>query len=208
MYKKIGIVFYIIILSAVSLLSSCVDRLYGFDTDYPTGELLTPEMIDSIIDAATVEEIEKYPIETDLNGDLIVYWLPTGSVWHASKNCSSVSGADNALSGSITNAVSAGKKRPCKNCAEDIDYAAVTEVDAQTSEYSEGDTSVEQKQNKYPKDYSADGILLVYWTKSGTVWHESASCPSLANTDKENILCGNSDEAIVAGKERACKKCS
>ena len=56
--------------------------------------------------------------------------------------------------------------------------------------------------------YSQDGKLLVYWTKSGSVWHESASCSSLANTPIENLVCGSEDEALSAGKERACKKCS
>ena len=46
------------LLTAVMLLSSCIDRLYGFDTELPTGEVLTPDMIESIIDAATVVEPE------------------------------------------------------------------------------------------------------------------------------------------------------
>lgn len=204
MFKKLKIILCAILLLTVMLLSSCIDRLYGFDTDYPTGELLTPEMIDSIIDAATVEEVEKYPTETDPNGELIVYWLPGGSVWHASANCPSVSNADNVSCGSITNAISQGKKRPCKICAEDVEYTEVTEDITQEIE----DQTENISSEKYPKDYMEDGTLLVYWTKSGTVWHESLSCPSLANTVKNNIFYGTSEDAIVAGKERACKKCS
>ena len=204
MVKKVKIILCAILLLTVMLLSSCIDRLYGFDTDYPTGELLTPEMIDSIIDAVTVEEVEKYSTETDANGDLIVYWLSGGSVWHASVNCSSVSNADNFSCGSIANAISQGKKRPCKICAEDVEYTEATEFVTQEIE----DQTENISSEKYPKDYLEDGTLLVYWTKSGSVWHESLSCPSLANSVKDNIFCGSSDEAIAAGKERACKKCS
>ncbi len=200
-----------VLLTATLLLSSCIDRLYGFDTDVPTGVPLTPEMIDSIIDAATVEQEEKYPVETDANGALIVYWLPDGSVWHASPNCSSVQRSDpeKVGRGSVLDAISDGKDRPCKICAKDIEYDLVTE-NTDTKEETDADITdpTESKTSKYPKHYSEDGRLLVYWTKNGSVWHESISCPSLANTEKDSLISGSEDDAVTAGKERACKKCS
>jgi len=208
MQRRIRFVVLLAVLSAMLLQSACIDRLYGFETDYSTGVPLTPEMIDSIIDAATVIQPEKYPTETDSNGDLIVYWLPGGSVWHASSACSSVVRSENARSGSIANAVSEGKERPCQTCSGDIDYVVENEVPVSQSDFSEDISSSEVETHKYPKEYSEDGKLLVFWTKSGSVWHKSSSCPSLANTPKEKLVCGSEDEAVSAGKERACKKCS
>ena len=208
MQKRIRFVILLTVLSTMLLQSSCIDRLYGYETDYSTGVPLTPEMIDSIIDAATIVQPEKYPTETNSNGDLIVYWLPGGSVWHASSACSSVERSDNAHSGSIANAVSEGKERPCQTCSGDIDYVVEFEVTISQSEFPEDISSSEVETHKYPKEYSEDGKLLVYWTKSGSVWHESSSCSSLANTPIENLVCGSEDEALSAGKERACKKCS
>ena len=208
MQKRIRLVILLAVLSSMLQQSSCLDRLYGFETDYSTGVLLTPEMIDSIIDAATVIQPDKYPTETDSSGYLIVYWLPGGSVWHASSACSSVERSDNARSGSIANAVSEGKDRPCQICSGDIDYAAESEITIYQSEFPENISSSEVETHKYPKKYSDDGKLLVYWTNSGSVWHESASCSSLANSSKENIICGSEADAISAGKERSCKKCS
>lgn len=208
MKNRIRFVILSVVMLALLIQSSCIDRLYGFDTDYSTGVLLTPEMIDSIIDAATVIQPEKYPTETDTEGNLIVYWLPGGSVWHASQACSSVERSDSAQSGSIANAASEGKKRPCQICSVDIDYAVESEATTYQSEFSEDLSSAEVEIHQYPKQYSEDGKLLVYWTKSGSVWHESSACSSLAKTPKDNLVCGSEDDAISAGKERACKKCS
>lgn len=47
---------------------------------------------------------------------------------------------------------------------------------------------------------------VVYWTKSGTVYHLRDSCSALRHSD--NILQGSVEEAILAEKERACKICS
>ena len=110
MGKTTRFIFITVCLLAIVILSSCVDRLYGFDTDYSTGVLLTPEMIESIINADTVAEIDKYPSETDANGELLVYWLPNGSVWHASAKCSTVERANSVESGYISDAIAKGKK--------------------------------------------------------------------------------------------------
>lgn len=208
MQKRIRFVILWCVLFPLLLLSSCVDRLYGFETDYSTGVPLTPEMIESIIDAATVIQPEIYPTETDSSGSLIVYWLPGGSVWHASKSCSSVERSKNARNGSIVTAISEGKNRPCQICSGNIEYTVESEVTICQGDFSEDISSAESETQKYPKEYSQDGKLLVYWTKSGSVWHESSSCSSLANTPIENLVCGSEDEALSAGKERACKKCS
>ncbi len=208
MMKRIKFILLLVTFSILLLLSSCIDRLYGFETDYSTGVPLTPEMIESIIDAATLVVEEIYPTETDSNGNLVVYWLSGGSVWHASKACSSVDKANNAQSGTIADAVSYGKDRPCKICAKDIEYSVETHVGANESGCADDRSSAQAETQQYPKNYSEDGKLLVYWTKSGSVWHESSSCSSLVNTAKDSLICGSEEDALFAGKERACKKCS
>lgn len=45
-----------------------------------------------------------------------VYWTPNGSVWHITKECSSLSRSKNIVSGSESDAIAAGKERVCKRC--------------------------------------------------------------------------------------------
>ncbi len=45
----------------------------------------------------------------------------------------------------------------------------------------------------------------VYWTEGGEVWHLTENCSSLSRS--KNILSGSVDDAIGAGKERACMRC-
>lgn len=46
----------------------------------------------------------------------VVYWTPGGEVWHPTKNCPSLKRSTTIYSGSVTDAQSAGKSLPCKNC--------------------------------------------------------------------------------------------
>lgn len=45
----------------------------------------------------------------------------------------------------------------------------------------------------------------VFWTEGGEVWHLTENCSSLSRS--KNILSGSVDDAIGAGKERACMRC-
>lgn len=186
-------------------LFGCVERFVGEDTDYSTGDILTPEMIESIFEEISVPVTEKYPAETCEDGSIILYWLENGTVWHVSLNCASItkSNPENLHSGGIAEAMSAGKERGCKICSVtiEIDTAPYTETDAVTS-------IIETVQEKYPKDYTEDGRLIVYWVKNGSVWHVSSKCSSLSKTSASHILSGSEDEALAQGKERACKICS
>ena len=183
----------------------CVERFVGVDTDYSTGDILTPEMIESIFEEISAPVTEKYPSETGEDGAIILYWLENGTVWHASLNCASIakSNPENLHSGGIAQAISAGKERGCKICSSgvDIDTAPYTETDAVTS-------ITETVQEKYPKDYTEDGRLIVYWVKNGSVWHVSSKCSSLSKSSASDIMSGSEDEAQAQGKERACKICS
>ncbi len=47
-----------------------------------------------------------------------VYWSPSGGVWHIDAACSSLKQAKAVISGSISDAMAAGKARVCKTCGE------------------------------------------------------------------------------------------
>ena len=70
---------------------------------------------------STISETEKYPKKYDTNGELIVYWLESGSVWHESAKCSTIINADSAKIhiGTANEAYSNGKERACKTCSSD-----------------------------------------------------------------------------------------
>ena len=46
--------------------------------------------------------------------------------------------------------------------------------------------------------------IIVYWTKSGKVWHLSENCRYIKNSEQ---ISGTVEEAIEAGKERVCSSC-
>ncbi len=46
----------------------------------------------------------------------VVYWTEGGSVWHNTKDCSALARSKNIMSGSVHDAVEAGKERVCKKC--------------------------------------------------------------------------------------------
>ncbi|MGI6167480.1 MAG: hypothetical protein ACOYIA_05020 [Eubacteriales bacterium] len=61
-----------------------------------------------------------------------------------------------------------------------------------------------EKETK-PPDTDTEGNIIVYWTKSGGVWHYDRSCSSLARSAA--VESGTIEEAEKAGKSRTCLKC-
>lgn len=61
--------------------------------------------------------------------------------------------------------------------------------------------NIENKENSL---LASDGD--VFWTESGKLWHGSYKCSYLANS--KTILHGTIEEAKLAGKEKACERCS
>ena len=63
----------------------------------------------------TSQQIEggETPDETTID---VVYWTEGGSVWHNTKDCSALARSKNIISGSVHDAVRAGKERVCKKC--------------------------------------------------------------------------------------------
>ncbi len=53
--------------------------------------------------------------ERNENAD-VVYWTKSGYTWHISINCSYLKKSDNILSGSVEDAVEAGKTKVCSRC--------------------------------------------------------------------------------------------
>lgn len=47
-----------------------------------------------------------------------VYWVANGEVWHLTESCPSLSRSKNIKSGSISEAMAAGKARVCKRCGK------------------------------------------------------------------------------------------
>jgi hypothetical protein len=163
-----------------------------------------PETTQAPETTETPETTDRYPKEYDSAGELIVYWLEGGSVWHESAKCGTVTKADPAklLRGTPQDAFAAGKDRACKICSADSEITVfIPETTIIPGTTGTPTTTI-------PESIGADNRDIVYWTDSGSVWHISIDCSALARTDPENIRTGDVSKAIEAEKERACKKCS
>ena len=95
---------------------------------------VTPEMLESVSQSlaqsasatesteeddvnVTVEWIdESLETEHDSLTD-VVYWTESGSVYHATDQCSSLKHSEKILHGSVEEALAAKKERPCKTCS-------------------------------------------------------------------------------------------
>ena len=181
--------------------------MLGEDTDPDAPKALTPEQIESIFAEISYDEADKYPEETDSNGNCVVFWLEGGSVWHISKACPSIEKADPAKvkQGSQQDAAAAGKKRECKVCGSGAEITVSEDTDDSVDST---DAVTELNGDKYQKEYTEDGQLLVFWLDSSKVWHVSRYCSSLSRSDPSKIIEGVEADAIAAGKERPCKTCS
>ncbi len=74
-----------------------------------------------------------------------------------------------------------------------------TDLEGTTSNDTFENITVESNSNS--EDVKND---IVYWTKSGDVWHLSESCRYIKSSDK---ISGTVEEAVEAGKERVCSSC-
>ena len=82
------------------------------------------------------------------------------------------------------------------------DEADVTET-VQVSESEAYVETADASESDDTEEHIGDGT--VYWVKSGEVWHKTDKCPSLSRS--KNIRSGSIEDAMLAGKSRACKKC-
>lgn len=66
-------------------------------------------------------------------------------------------------------------------------------------------TNTEMVAETFIPDTDDNGNIIVYWTENGSVWHINSKCSSLSRSSK--IEFGSEEVAVLAGKERLCKKC-
>ncbi len=86
----------------------------------------------------------------------------------------------------------------CNSIIDDSRYTGVLADDEIVASIKQ---EMEDKENS---DMAKDGE--VFWTKSGKLWHGSIDCSYLANS--KTVLHGTIEEAKLAGKEKACDRCS
>ena len=88
---------------------------------------------------------------------------------------------------------------------EEITPNQLYEISQALVESNNDTDKIEEVTEPFVQDTDNEGNLLVYWTKSGEVWHINKKCSALANS--VNIESGTEEVAIVNGKERLCKRC-
>lgn len=147
-----------ILLITLTLFIGCSEYSYSTGKFY-AGEEVTPRQIaeisaalsttagDDAVPAAAVKKnvpataaaTTAKTLDTDDNGNIVVYWTKSGSVWHCDSECGSLANSTNILRGSIGDAIGAGKNRMCQKCGKDIDPANLQSVTSKEDEPSDID---------------------------------------------------------------------
>lgn len=88
------------------------------DTSAAESDTTAPETSAEIIETTAAEtsapqtdSVKDTEPQTDT-----VYWVDGGEVWHTRADCSSLSRSKNVRSGTVSDAMAAGKSRVCKRC--------------------------------------------------------------------------------------------
>ena len=104
------------------LLSGTACSSYSAESPgFYTGEVLTPEGLESILAAVSEKEAEvtdRYTPLTDENGAEVLFWTGSGKVWHISRECPSLKRSTNIKSGNKAAAEAEGKERVCSVCGK------------------------------------------------------------------------------------------
>ena len=66
--------------------------------------------------AAPISETSTETMTRETPSTGTVYWVKNGEVWHLKESCSSLSRSKNIQSGTVSDAIAAGKERVCKRC--------------------------------------------------------------------------------------------
>ncbi len=81
-----------------------------------------------------------------------------------------------------------------------------TEASVETEIDTEGEGALESESaSEHESEGESSEIGVVYWTKSGTVWHTRKECGHIKNSE---VISGTVDEAEEAGKIRLCSSCA
>ena len=110
--------------------------------------------------------------------------LGSGAVYHTNKKCYYLKNSADVCFGTLAEASKAGKTRLCSACGKDSSSEVLPDTDV----------TVTEKER------------VCYYVSGGSVWHYERSCSAL--THCEDVISGSVAQAIVAGKLRACAKCS
>ena len=106
-------------LSVVVLLSACASnepRVEYNGRQLSDEEIVAMgEMLESETEGQTESETQAVT-ETEEPPDHIVHWTEGGKVWHERLSCSRLSEKDERQTGSIEQAIEAGKERGCSFC--------------------------------------------------------------------------------------------
>ena len=157
----------------VAIFTSCSS---GSTDGKNQGILVDRDVLSSIL--KDVQDKEDSLLAED--GD--VFWTPSGSMWHASVNCSYLSNSKEIYHGSLDEARLAGKEKECSRCFmsdEDKLYDEIFD-----NPISEGD---------------------VYFTRDGNLWHSNINCSVIRGA--ERIYNASVEIAKKLGKEFACNEC-
>ena len=132
----------------------------------------------------TISSIKK-ELEDKENSDLAqdgdVFWTPSGSLWHASNECSYLSNSKTVYHGSVEQAKMDGKERACSRCSASV-----------------GDVYEKLKQNRIqPGD--------VFFTKDENTFHADINCSALKNAGQ--IYYASETVARSIGKTDECSEC-
>ncbi len=88
----------------------------GASIDYNPVEPGDSQNLESIIKSEYSED----EYDVDENGNIIVYWTQYGKSFHIDENCFHIADSSTKTSGTLEEAIAAGKKDPCDSCLERI----------------------------------------------------------------------------------------
>jgi len=111
---KIKVFAILTVLFMLLTVSSC-----GYtEKDFSGGTPVNDSIIDAAKDLAEGTDPPKYEKVIGSDGLQIVFWTDGGSVYHTSKDCTTLSKSKNINSGSVDSAAVAGKSRGCSTCTK------------------------------------------------------------------------------------------
>lgn len=102
--------------SVVALALAACHRESGFSA----GAEMNADEIKAYREKLLAENTDGSTPEEEISSEAlpdVCYYVEKGSVWHASKDCSSLKKSENIIEGDLEGAELAGKARPCSKCA-------------------------------------------------------------------------------------------
>ena len=137
--------------------------------------------VDSDVLSSIIKDIKDRE-DSYLAEDGDVFWTASGSLWHATYECSHIADSKTIYHGSVEEAILEGKERACSRCFT---------------------TELDKAYAKLEGDPIKNGD--VFFTRDGEVWHSDINCIHL-NVNK-TVYNASVEKAVELGKTRACEDC-